>query len=189
MGCCREWAQKLTKFMKDFEAIVEQNFKNQKVAFKGTADFTGQKAATEQPAAQVQVQAAAQKPAEKPKVPKQAYDSLKKVHVFENFTNETLDLAVEIGQSIQIFNCTQFNLTIKGKVNMMSIMKTQNSSVTMDQSINQVDIIHCKNINVQVLKSVPTFNIENTVGVKLFLSNTGLNAEIMMFLADTVKVI
>lgn len=54
---------------------------------------------------------------------------------------------------------------------MVQVMKSQASAVLLESSISQIDIIGSKNINMQVFKTAPTFNIENTTEVKLFLSN------------------
>lgn len=51
-------------------------------------------------------------------------------------------------------------------------------------------MINCKNINVQVFKTAPTFNIENTQEVKLFLSDETLElSDVMLFRSDLVQII
>ena len=69
-------------------------------------------------------------------------------------------------------------------------MKTTKSSVILETSISQIDIMQCAEINIQVTKTAPTFNIENSNEITLFLSNETLGvSDIMTYCSDTIKVV
>lgn len=96
---------------------------------------------------------------------------------------------MELNQSVQLFNCKKTQVFLKGKVNLVQVAQSSDVFVQVETVVSQLDLIQSKKISVQVLKVVPTINVETCAGVKLYLSDAGLGAEIVHFCSEEIRII
>ncbi|CAL6039921.1 Adenylyl_cyclase-associated protein [Hexamita inflata] len=192
--CGKEWAALLTKANKSFIDAVEQYYKSDRLRFTGKAAYAPESDVAEvkaevkpEPKVEAPVKAAVAAPVKK--APKKEYNAGRKCHFLENIENETVEITADLGQSVQVFNCKNLTLCVNNKSNMISITKCENCTIALDTNISQIDVIQCKKVSVQVKKVAPTFNIEASETIKLYLSNASLNAEILVFKSAEIVVV
>ncbi|XP_075589851.1 LOW QUALITY PROTEIN: adenylyl cyclase-associated protein 1 [Dermatophagoides farinae] len=108
----------------------------------------------------------------------------------ENFKNRH-DLLVDdtyIQQSVNIYQCEDCILTVKGKVNSITLDKCKKFGIVFDSIVSFVELINCRQIKAQAMESVPTITIDFTDGVELYLGQQSLNAEIISSKSSSINV-
>eukprot|EP00004_Rigifila_ramosa_P016740 TRINITY_DN3_c0_g1_i1.p2 TRINITY_DN3_c0_g1~~TRINITY_DN3_c0_g1_i1.p2 ORF type:complete len:168 (-),score=43.11 TRINITY_DN3_c0_g1_i1:76-540(-) len=97
----------------------------------------------------------------------------------EKIDNQT-DIVIEgaANQSVYIFGCKGSLVTVKGKVNAITLDSCQKTGVIFDTSIAALEIVNCKSAKVQVQTTVPAIQVDNSAGVTIYLSASSLATEV-----------
>mmetsp|Transcript_4482 Transcript_4482/g.6717 ORF Transcript_4482/g.6717 Transcript_4482/m.6717 type:complete len:163 (+) Transcript_4482:55-543(+) len=98
--------------------------------------------------------------------------------------------ATETKQSVLISNCSNFVVTVKGKVSSITINKCSTGGVIFDDVIASVELMNGKKIQLQANGAVPTIQVDKTEGATVFLqTEAGQKADIISSLASEVNVV
>lgn len=102
----------------------------------------------------------------------------------------TLD-NVEMRQAVRIENCQFTYVTVKGKVNSVSIIGCKKVQVTLESVVSSVEIFRCTGMEVQVATSAPTVTIEKSESISLYLLDPvhSRSSDIVTSCASTVNVV
>ncbi|XP_075995166.1 adenylyl cyclase-associated protein 2 [Genypterus blacodes] len=85
----------------------------------------------------------------------------------------------ELKQVAYIFSCNNSTLQIKGKINSIIIDNCKKLGLVFENVVGIVEIINSKNIQIQVLGTVPTMSINKTEGCQVYLSKDSLHCDIV----------
>lgn len=85
----------------------------------------------------------------------------------------------EMNNVVYLFKCTDSTVTVKGKINSITLDSCKKTSVVFDSLVSAVEFINCQSVQMQVLSKVPTISIDKTDGCQMYLSNDSLNVEIV----------
>ncbi|KAL7381955.1 hypothetical protein ABVT39_014078 [Epinephelus coioides] len=85
----------------------------------------------------------------------------------------------ELKQVVYAFKCNNSTLTVKNKLNSITLDNCKKTGLVFDNVVGIVDIINCKDVKIQVLGKVPTISINKTDGCHIYLSKDSLNCEII----------
>jgi hypothetical protein len=104
--------------------------------------------------------------------PKCAFNEEKKKWEVQGQENnqEIVINVTDIKQAVYIYRCTNSLITIKGKVNNITIDNCKKTGVVFDTSVSSVDVVNCSSLQIQVQGTVPTIQIDKTDGCHVFLS-------------------
>lgn len=110
--------------------------------------------------------------------------------IIENFDNpeSTIEVEVEINQSLLITKCKNTTLRISGKANAISLDNSPRMSIIMDSLVSSVDVIKCPNFALQVLGTLPTILLDQVDGGTLYLSPESLETEIFTSKCSNINI-
>jgi len=91
--------------------------------------------------------------------------------------------------TVYIYKCEGSVVQVKGKVNALTIDSCKKTGVAFDQAIATCEVVNSNSIDVQCTASVPSYAIDKCSGVQLYLSEQGLNSEIVSSKVDAFNVI
>jgi len=117
----------------------------------------------------------------KPKSPPNCQLQSDRDWVVENYENhkETIELKdLKIKHNVCVRDCDGVTVKVNGKVNNASIDRCANTNIVLQDMISTVELIHCERTSVQVLGNAPSFAIDNSNGITLYLSAEGKNCKI-----------
>lgn len=129
----------------------------------------------------------------------------------ENYENDSniLIASTEINQIINVFNVKSSVITIKGKVNAISLgssspfsspihpvtnslspspVNCTKTSVLLDSTVSSLAISTSPSFTVQILGKVPTILIDGTDGGQIYLSKESLGVEIISAKSSSINV-
>ncbi|XP_051892218.1 adenylyl cyclase-associated protein 1 [Pristis pectinata] len=119
------------------------------------------------------------KPAAKKEPPKLELQGKKwVVENQENVSNLVIQ-DTELKQVVYVYECVRSTLTIKGKINSITIDNCKKLGLVFDDVVGIVEIINSKDVKIQVLGKVPTISINKTDGCHIYLSKDSLTCEIV----------
>jgi len=96
----------------------------------------------------------------------------------------------EIAHAIRVYNCEDCVLTVKGKVNAISLNSSKKVALIFDNVISAVEIANSQRVQVQVNGSVPSIMVDKTTGCTLYLqSPESRKAEIVSSVSTEIKVV
>ncbi|EEB06703.1 adenylyl cyclase-associated protein Cap1 [Schizosaccharomyces japonicus yFS275] len=84
---------------------------------------------------------------------------------------------VELNHTVQIFNCNNCTIIIKGKLNAVSMSRCKRTSVVVDTLVASLDIANCANFGCQIMEKVPMVVIDKCDGGSIFVSKQSLDTE------------
>ncbi|KAM9384134.1 adenylyl cyclase-associated protein 1 [Pholidichthys leucotaenia] len=100
--------------------------------------------------------------------------------IVENQNNQNLKIEdTEMKQVVYAYNCNGSTLTVKGKINAITIDTCKKTGLVFDNVVGIVEVINSQSVKVQVLGKVPTISVNKTDGFQLYLSNDSLTCEII----------
>ncbi|KAH9813141.1 adenylate cyclase associated N terminal-domain-containing protein [Melampsora americana] len=85
----------------------------------------------------------------------------------------------EINQIVNIFGCKNSTISIKGKVNAITLVSCTKTSVLLESVVSSLSITSSPSFTVQVLGKVPTVMVDATDGGQIYLSKESLDVEIV----------
>jgi len=104
--------------------------------------------------------------------------------------NKAIELTdIEPRQTVYISKCTGSVIQIKGKVNTIMIDDCKKVGVVFDNAISSLEVVNSRGIDVQCTGRVPNFAIDKSSQVVIYLSKSGLDAEIITSKSDAMNVV
>ncbi|KAJ3105212.1 F-actin-capping protein subunit alpha [Phlyctochytrium planicorne] len=120
--------------------------------------------------------------------PKKALEGNKwSVENFSNDSNVVVD-NTELRHVVYIYNCTNSTVSIKGKVNAVTLDNCKKTGLLIESVVSTVDIINCKSSQVQVTGRAPTVVIDKTDGLQLYLSKDSVDNNVEVLTAKSSEV-
>jgi len=92
-------------------------------------------------------------------------------------------------QAVYIYKSDNSVIKINGKVNSIAIDGCNKTGVVFQDAISSVEAVNSNNIEIQVLKTVPSVTIDKCSGVQVYLSKDALGTEIVTAKSDTMNVL
>lgn len=93
----------------------------------------------------------------------------------QNFTIE----ATEMNQSVNVYRCEAITLTIKGKINSITVDSCKKLTLAFEDIVSFVEFINCQKIQAYPLGHVATITVDKTEAIQLFLRKKSLDVEII----------
>lgn len=109
------------------------------------------------------------------------------VEHFENESHIVVD-GTEIGHTVNIFHCQNCVIEIKGKVNAVSLLSCTKTSVLLDTLVSSLEVTRCNSFAAQITGYTPTILIDSTDGGQVYLSEQGLQTEIITAKSSSLNV-
>jgi len=92
-------------------------------------------------------------------------------------------------QAVYIYKSDNSVIKINGKVNSIAIDGCNKTGVVFQDAISSVEAVNSNSIEIQVLKTVPSVNIDKCSGVQVYLSKDALGTEIVTAKSDTMNIL
>jgi len=111
--------------------------------------------------------------------------------VIENHDNaKNLEIKdVQTKHTVYVYRCDNCVLRVAGKVNNITLDGCKKFSLAFDDAIAAIEVVNCSSVEVQCLGKVPSFAIDKSSGVQLFLSKDCMHAEIVQSKSDQMNVV
>uniref|UniRef100_A0A1W7RB49 Adenylate cyclase-associated protein n=1 Tax=Hadrurus spadix TaxID=141984 RepID=A0A1W7RB49_9SCOR len=94
----------------------------------------------------------------------------------------------EMNQSVIAYKCQDCLITVKGKINSITLDSCKKTCIVFDDLVSFVEFINCQSVQAQSMGKVPTIAIDKTDGVLVYLSPMSLDAEIVTSKSSEVNV-
>ncbi|KAJ8927866.1 hypothetical protein NQ314_019610 [Rhamnusium bicolor] len=95
----------------------------------------------------------------------------------------------EMNNVVYLFKCQNSTVTVKGKINSITLDSCKKTSVVFDSLVSAIEFINCQSVQMQVLGKVPTISIDKTDGCQVYLSNDSLDVEIISSKSSEMNVL
>ncbi|XP_076334656.1 adenylyl cyclase-associated protein 2-like [Tachypleus tridentatus] len=95
---------------------------------------------------------------------------------------------VQMGHVIQVFQCNDCVLVVRGKLNTINIDSCKKTSIVFEDIVSSVEFVNCERIQVQCLGKCPTIVIDKTDGAQLFLNKDSLEAQIVSSKSSEINI-
>ncbi|KAJ8975050.1 hypothetical protein NQ317_010564 [Molorchus minor] len=95
----------------------------------------------------------------------------------------------EMNNVVYLFKCENSTVTVKGKINSITLDSCKKTSVVFDSLVSSMEFINCQSVQMQVLGKVPTISIDKTDGCQIYLSNDSLDVEIISSKSSEMNVL
>ncbi|RHZ01145.1 hypothetical protein DYB35_002007 [Aphanomyces astaci] len=86
---------------------------------------------------------------------------------------------VTMKQQVYIFGCVNATILIDGKAKTIALDKCVKTKLIFDAAVSSIEIVNCKNVQVQCKLKVPSVAIDKTDGALVYLSYEGRDALIV----------
>jgi len=108
----------------------------------------------------------------------------------ENQKNATgLTIDGDVKQTIYMGRCEGAVLTVKGKVNAITLDGCKKSCIVFDSCLSGVELINCKSCKVQVTDIVHTVTVDTCAGTQIILNRASLGADIVSAKSSELNIV
>lgn len=83
----------------------------------------------------------------------------------------------EMNNVVYVYKCTDSTLTVKGKLNSITMDSCKKTSIVFESLVSCIEFINCQSVQMQVLGKVPTISIDKTDGCQVYLSPESKDTE------------
>ncbi|UXI21503.1 hypothetical protein NH340_JMT07446 [Sarcoptes scabiei] len=94
----------------------------------------------------------------------------------------------DMSQSIIIYDCHESMLTVKGKVNLITVNQCKKFSIVFDSVVSVAEFINSHRLQVQVNGVVPTITVDKVDGIEIYLGEKTLDCEIVSSKSSEINV-
>jgi len=101
------------------------------------------------------------------------------------------DIVIDVKptQSLYIFKCENSVITVKGKLNSVTLDNCKKCAVIVDSLIAAMDVVNCTSCKLQVNDRAPTVSIDKTDGCQVFVQRkSGLGTEFVTAKSSEVNI-
>ncbi|PWN45959.1 hypothetical protein IE81DRAFT_319809 [Ceraceosorus guamensis] len=96
--------------------------------------------------------------------------------------------ATELNQTVNIFGCKNSTIQIRGKINAVSMVSCQKTSILLDTLVSALEITSSPSFAVQVTGRTPTILIDSCDSGQIYLSAEGSDSEIVTSKCSAINV-
>ncbi|XP_025830665.1 adenylyl cyclase-associated protein 1-like, partial [Agrilus planipennis] len=96
---------------------------------------------------------------------------------------------VEMNNVVYLFKCENSTVTVKGKLNSITLDSCKKTSIVFDTLVSSLEFINCQSVQMQVFGKVATISIDKTDGCQMYLSNSSLDVEIISSKSSEMNVL
>lgn len=111
-----------------------------------------------------------------------------RVEYQSNNNNLVID-ETDLKHTIYIYKCNECTITVKGKVNSITLDSCTRVGLLFDDVLSTVEFINSTNVQMQVMGKVPTVSIEKTDGCQVYLSRHSLSVEIVTSKSSAMNIL
>lgn len=90
---------------------------------------------------------------------------------------------------VYVHDCKDSTLTVKGKLNSITVDGCKNFGVIFDNLIACIEFINCQSNQMQVLEKVPSIFLENTNGCQIYLSEMSMDVSVVTSRCTQVNIV
>lgn len=94
----------------------------------------------------------------------------------------------KLTQTVNIFNCKNSVIQVKGKVNAVNLVGCHKTSVLLENLVSSLSITTSPNFTVQILGLAPTVTVDNTDVGQIYLSKQCLESDTEIITAKTSSI-
>lgn len=120
--------------------------------------------------------------------PKLALEGKKWVVENQFLRNDLVVSETDMAQSVNVWNCNECLLTVKGKVNLITVNACKKFSIVFDNIVSVVEFINSQRIQAQANGVVPTITIDKVDGIQIYLGKESLNCSILSSKSSEINV-
>ncbi|KAF5283355.1 hypothetical protein FQA39_LY04731 [Lamprigera yunnana] len=120
---------------------------------------------------------ASSKPIDKP--PSFQKDGKKWLIEYQKGNHNLLVEKAEMNNVVYLYKCENSTVTVKGKLNSITLDSCKKTSVVFDSLVSSIEFINCQSVQMQVFGKVPTVSIDKTDGCQVYLSVESMGVEII----------
>jgi adenylyl cyclase-associated protein len=113
------------------------------------------------------------------KPPKFALDGKKWLVEYQTGKKDLVIKDAEMKQTVYVYKCVDCVITVKGKINAITLDGCKKTALVFDEAIASVEFVNCQSVQAQVLHKVPTISIDKTDGCMVYLSKDSLKSQIV----------
>lgn len=95
----------------------------------------------------------------------------------------------DLKQTIYIYNCSECTVTVKGKVNSITIDSCHRVGLLFDDVLAMVEFINSTSSQMQVMGKCPTVSIDKSDAIQVYLSRASIDAEIVTSKSSAMNVL
>ncbi|CAH0561795.1 unnamed protein product [Brassicogethes aeneus] len=126
-------------------------------------------------------------PVEKP--PSFIRDGKKWLIEYQKQNHNLLVDGAEMNNVVYLFRCSDSTVTVKGKINSITLDSCKKTSVVFDSLVSSMEFINCQSVQMQVFGKVPTVSVDKTDGCQIYLSPDSLDVEIVSSKSSEMNVL
>ncbi|XP_013792440.1 adenylyl cyclase-associated protein-like [Limulus polyphemus] len=93
-----------------------------------------------------------------------------------------------MNQAVQVFQCNDCLVVVKGKVNAITVDTCKKTSIVFDDLVSSMEFINCDRIQAQCMGKCPTISVDKTDGAQLFLCKDALDVQIFSSKSSEINV-
>lgn len=108
---------------------------------------------------------------------------------YQNKRNDLVIDKTDMKQTLYVYKCKDCTITVKGKINSISIDSCSKVAVLFDDLLSAFEFINCQSVQMQTLGTVPTVCIEKTDGAQVYLSKKSLNTEVVSSKSSAMNIL
>jgi len=95
----------------------------------------------------------------------------------------------QVTQSLYVFRCDNSVITVKGKINSITIDNCKKCGIVVDSLVASLDIVNSNSIKLQVNDKAPIVNVDKTDGCQIFVQKaTGTDTEFVTAKSSEVNI-
>ncbi|KAL5248489.1 hypothetical protein ACHWQZ_G017623 [Mnemiopsis leidyi] len=101
------------------------------------------------------------------------------------------DIVIEaqVSQSLYVYKCDNSVITVKGKINSITLDNCKKCGIIVDSLVASMDIVNSQSVKLQVNDKAPIVNIDKTDGCQVFVQRaTGLDTEFVTAKSSEVNI-
>lgn len=99
----------------------------------------------------------------------------------------TID-ATQMNQVLNVYRCSSITITVKGKVNSITVDSCKNVKLAFEDIVAFVEFINCQKMQAYPVGKVATITVDKTDSIQLFLRPKSLDAEIITAKSSEINV-
>lgn len=93
--------------------------------------------------------------------------------------DDMITLETDLKQTVYIFKCYDSIVKISGKVNAIVLDNCEKTGCMFDEALASVELVNCKDVQLQCLKTAPAVSIDGCVSVCYYMSKMFQDAQII----------
>jgi len=98
--------------------------------------------------------------------------------MIENYTEGTIVIdETRLNDMIYIGNCKNCTITVKGKINGVTVDSCNKVGVVVDDIVSVFEIVNSNSVQCQIVGKAPCVNIDKCTGAQLYLSKAAITGE------------